>query len=361
VRKAFKAMRDLDLDAIAIQNAMHTDANFFYYTGIPDGIFENATIIMRPPDRIELISYILEKESAAGGDYELTLHDSRDGSPIVLERLQGCKRIGLNPNVLPLAKYKRLEKGLQDADFVDISKELNAIRLIKDSKEIGLMRRSARIASKVADEIPGMLRPGMTESALAADITAELLKKGSSKLAFDTIVCFGPNSAVAHHIGGDAPLKKGQFIICDYGGAVSRYSSDITRTWVFGKATAKQKRIYNAVKKAQKVAFDTMKEGVNGMEVHRKVDDSITRSGFKGKFTHSTGHALGLDVHDCGVAIHTEIDLEMKKGMVFTVEPGIYLSGYGGVRIEDDVVVRKEGVDILTTADRRLQEVVNKR
>lgn len=360
VRKAFRSIKGID--AILIQNAMHTDANFFYYTNIQEGLFEQASVVLRPPDKIELVSYILERESALGGDHELTLHRTRDGFPLVKDALEGCKRIGINANVLPLAKAMRLEKEMPGIELVDISKELNNIRLVKDRREISIMRRAARVSSRVADEIPGMLVDGMTETELAAEISRELLRKGAGTLSFFTIVCFGANAAVAHHFPDQTRLKKGDLIICDFGGSVGKYTSDITRSFVFGrKATSKQKRIYKAVQKAQKVGFRAMKDGCNGRDVHRKVDNSIIRSGFKGKFTHSTGHALGIDVHDCGVAIHTEIDLPMRSGMVFTVEPGIYLSGYGGVRIEDDVVVRKDGIELLTNASRELAEVVNKR
>ena len=362
MKKAFRTFGSLkELDAIVLQNSGHTDAAFFYFTNTSSGLFENATLLMRQPDDIELITYILERESALGGDYKLTVHKERDGTPIVLDRLEGCRRIGINAAELTVAKLKRLEKGLPGCEFVDVTKELQAIRLIKDRKEISMTRKACRIASRVAEEIPGFLHEGMTETALAAEITAELLRKGSSTLAFYTISCFGANSAVAHHVPGKTKLKKGMFIICDFGGKVGRYSADITRTYAFGKASAKQKRIYNAVKKAQSTGFRAMKEGANGMDVHRKVDQSITRSGFKGKFTHATGHALGIDVHDCGVAIHTEVDITMKSGMIFTVEPGIYIRGYGGVRIEDDVVVRKDGIDRLTNATRDLIEVVRKR
>jgi Xaa-Pro dipeptidase len=359
VKRAFKMIKGLD--AIVIQNAMHVDASFFYFTGIQEGIFENATVILRPPDKLELVSYILERESAKGGDYKLTLHRTRDGFPLVEKGMKGCKRVGINANVLPVAKMMRLEKAFPKTEFVDISKELNNIRLVKDRKEISQMRKAARASSRVADEIPGMLYEGMTETDLAAEISRELLRKGAGTLSFFTIVCFGANSAVAHHFPDETKLKKGNFIICDFGGSVGKYTSDITRSYVFGKATSKQKRIYKAVQKAQKVAFRAMKHGANGKDVHRKVDNSINRSGFKGKFTHATGHALGIDVHDCGVAIHSEIDMPMRSGMVFTVEPGIYLPGYGGVRIEDDVVVRKNGIDILTDANREMVEVYRKR
>jgi len=355
VKKAFKAIKGVD--AILLQNSNHLDASFFYFTGIQEGLFEFASVVMRPPDKLELITYELEKEAALGGDYKLTIHKSRDGLPLVLKSLKGCKKIAINAAELKLASFRRLEKALPKVEWVDITKTLDAIRLVKDDTELEFMRRACHITSRVADDIPTMVHEGMTEKELAAEITRELLKRGSSKLAFDTIVCFGPNAAIAHHFPDDSKLKRDQFIICDFGGAVGKYASDITRTFVFGKASEKMLKMYKCVEAAQKAALDMMKEGVNGRNVHKKVEATIARLGFKGKMTHSTGHGLGIDVHDCSARIHSEVEQPLKDGMVFTVEPGVYLRGFGGVRIEDDVVVRKKGIEFLTDAKRDLIEI----
>ena len=351
----FKAVKGLD--AVLLQNSNHLDASFFYFSGIQEGLFEFATIVMRPPNKIELVTYELEKEAAQGGDFKLTVHKSRDGLPYVVKALKGCKKIGINAAELKLASFRRIEKALPKVKWVDISQELNVIRCVKDEKEVAQMSKACHITSGVAESIPSMVYEGMTEKELATEITSMLLKNGSTKLAFDTIVCFGANAAIAHHFPDDTKLKKGDFIICDFGGAVGRYCSDITRTFVFGEASEKQWKMYRAVQTAQKVAMDMMRPGVNGRDVHKKVEASLARSGFKGLMTHSTGHALGLDVHDCGARIHSEVDQPFKEGMVFTVEPGIYIRGFGGVRIEDDVVVRKKGLEVLTEADRELKEI----
>lgn len=355
VRKAFKSIKGVD--AILLQNSNHLDASFFYFTGIQEGLFEFASVIMRPPDKIELVTYELEKEAAVGGDFKLTVHKARDGLPLIVRKLKGMRRIAINAAELKLASFRRLEKALPKVEWVDISKKLNELRLVKDETEIELMRRACQLTSRVADEIPSMTREGMTEKELAADITRELLVKGASKLAFDTIVCFGPNAAVPHHFPDDSKLKEGQFIICDFGGAVGRYCADITRSYVFGNASDKQKRIYKAVEDAQQAALNAIRAGVNGRDVHKKVEASLARSGFAGKMPHSTGHALGIDVHDCAARLHGEVDQPLKDGMVFTVEPGVYIKGFGGVRIEDDIVVRRKGFEFLTDADRKLIEI----
>jgi Xaa-Pro dipeptidase len=355
VRKAFKAIKGVD--AILLQNSNHPDASFFYFTGIREGLFEFASVIMRPPSHIELVTYELEKEAAVGGDFELTVHKSRDGLPLVVKRLKGCKRIAINAAELKLASFRRLEKALPKVEWVDISKKLNELRLVKDEDEIELMRKACQLTSRVAEEIPVMAREGMTEMELAADITRELLVKGASKLAFDTIVCFGANAAIPHHFPDDSKLKEGQFIICDFGGAVGRYCADITRSFVFGNASDKQKKIYTTVQKAQQAALNAIHAGANGRDVHKKVEAVLARNGFAGKMPHSTGHALGIDVHDCAARLHGEVDQPLKNGMVFTVEPGVYIKGFGGVRIEDDIVVRRKGFEFLTDADRELIEI----
>jgi Xaa-Pro dipeptidase len=352
VKKAFKAVKGVD--AILLQNSNHLDASFFYFTGIHEGLFEFASVVMRPPDKIELITYELEKEAALGGDYKLTVHKNRDGLPNVLKSLKGCKKIAINAAELKLASFRRLESALPKVEWVDISKKLDEIRLVKDKNELDLMRKACQISSRVADYIPNIIHEGMTEKELSAEITKELLKRGCSKLAFDTIVCFGPNAAIPHHFPDDSKLKKNQFIICDFGGAVGKYCSDITRTYVYGKPSDKMLKIHDCVKKAQDAAIRTMRAGVNGRDVHKKVEAVLAKYGFKGKMPHSTGHALGIDVHDCSARLHSEIDQPLKEGMVFTVEPGVYIRGFGGVRIEDDVVVRKKGVEFLTDADRGL-------
>jgi Xaa-Pro dipeptidase len=355
VKNVFKAVKGVD--AILLQNSNHLDASFFYFTGIHEGLFEFASVVMRPPDKIELITYELEKEAALGGDYKLTVHKSRDGLPSLLKSLKGCKKIAINAAELKLASFRRIEKALPKVEWVDISKTLDQIRLVKDEEELELMRKACQITSRVADDIPTMVHKGMTEKELAAEVTRELLKRGSSNLAFFTIVCFGPNAAIPHHFPDDSKLKKDQFIICDFGGAVGKYSSDITRTFVFGKASDKMLKMYKCVEAAQQAALNTMKAGVNGRAVHKKVEAVLAKYGFKGKMPHSTGHALGIDVHDCSARIHSEVDQPLKDGMVFTVEPGVYIPGLGGVRIEDDVVVRKNGVEFLTDAKRDLIEI----
>ena len=225
---------------------------------------------------------------------------------------------------------------------------------MKDAAELASLRKACAIASEVAREIPSKIKAGMKEFELAAEMAYMLQKKGAEKPNF-TIVQFGPNSAEPHYLGGSAVLKNGHFVLLDFGCIVRKYNSDITRTFVVGKATKEQKRMHAAVAEAQQVAFDMIKAGRDASEVHAAADASITKSGYKGRFTHWLGHSLGLATHD-GMRF-ADYPLKLEKNMVFTVEPGVYVPGLGGVRIEDDVVVTAGRPRLLTNAPRELIEL----
>ena len=152
-------------------------------------------------------------------------------------------------------------------------------------------------------------------------------------------------------------MKINDFVLCDFGACFNRYNSDITRTFIFGKSNDKQKKMFDTVCEAQKVAFDNIISGVKAKDVHNLVFDFIEKSEFKGRFIHSTGHSLGLNVHDGIVGFNSICEEELKENMVFTVEPGVYIPEFGGVRIEDDILIKKDGIEILTKANRNLIEI----
>ena len=152
-------------------------------------------------------------------------------------------------------------------------------------------------------------------------------------------------------------LKKGDFVLCDFGACYNRYNSDITRTFIFGKASVKQKEMYETVFEAHNIGLEEVRPGIKANKVHEAVNNYIDDTQFKGRFIHSTGHSLGLSVHDGGAKFSPTCDIELKENMVFTVEPGIYIPGYGGVRIEDDILVKKDGIEILTKTPCKIIEI----
>lgn len=358
IKKIFSNAKDID--AIVIQNAIepHIDLTFFYITELTNGLFENSTAIIKK-NELEIIIPQLEEESAKNCKAKINVYKSKDEREKLLkEKLKGIKKIGINSDELTYGSYLQL-KNFSKARFIDVSESIRKTRLVKDEKEIGLLRKACKIVSEVADEIPSLIREGVKESEVASEINYLMNKKGASSPSFTTIPAFGKNSAEPHYTSSLGKAKKGNLLLFDFGAKYQRYCSDITRTFVLGKASVQQREIYNTVLNAQQIAFDKIRQGVKGGTVHKEVEKFINNAydgKFKGKFIHSTGHSIGLSVHDGGV-LHPRMDLTLKEGMVFTVEPGIYISGFGGIRIEDDIVVKKNGIEILTNAKKELIEI----
>jgi len=196
----------------------------------------------------------------------------------------------------------------------------------------------------------------MTETEAAAEINYRMQKYGASAPSFGTNASFGPNSAEPHHEPDERKLRKNDIALFDFGALYQKYGSDITRTYFYGKATKEQERMYNVVLEAQLAAIDAIRPGKTGKEIDAVARNIIEASEFKGRFIHSLGHSIGLSVHD-GARMAPTVDLVLEEGMVLTVEPGVYQSGMGGVRIEDDIVVTAKGCRVMTTADKSLRVI----
>ncbi len=196
----------------------------------------------------------------------------------------------------------------------------------------------------------------MTERALEAQIDHDIVEKGADSPSFESIVAFGESSAFPHYTPGERRLHIGDNILVDVGARFHLYCSDITRTYFFGRAKERQRRAYSKVLEAQTKAIGAIREGASGRDVHMVAARVIDKSEFKGRFTHGLGHSLGLEVHD-GPGLGLKSTTKLARNMVMTVEPGVYLPGEGGVRIEDDVVVTKTSCRPLTSASKDLIEI----
>ncbi len=196
----------------------------------------------------------------------------------------------------------------------------------------------------------------MSELELAAEMEYRMNRHGASGRSFATIVAFGPHSAEPHYAPAETKLKAGDSIVCDFGAYYRRYASDITRSFHFGRRDDEMKKVHETVLKAQQAALAVVRPGVPSKEVHLAAAKVIDDSPWKGRLTHGVGHSIGLVVHD-GWAYGATAEDALEVGMAITVEPGIYLPGHGGVRIEDDIVVTKNGYEFLTTAPREYLEV----
>jgi Xaa-Pro dipeptidase len=362
IEKIFQHL-DPKPDALVLANAVdpHLDQTFFYVFDVPAGLFEGSLAIAHPDGQLDVLTAALESETAfeaAKKDPNVKVHVvTREETDAEAKKiLNGADTVALNYRELTHEWFLRLDKAFDSPDWVDASNGIRRARVTKDPNEIQLLRKAGEIGSKVGREIPSILKAGMTELELAAEMEYRMNKFGASGPSFSTIVGFGPHSAEPHYSPAETKLKSGDSIVCDFGAYYRRYASDITRSFHFGKRDDEMKKVHETVELAQKAALDAIKPGVPAKEVHLAAARVIDASPWKGRLIHGVGHSIGLVVHDgWGYAATAEDPLEV--GMAITVEPGIYLPGHGGVRIEDDVVVTKSGYDFLTTAPREYIEV----
>lgn len=351
----FSSMKK-DVDAIVLMNAVepNLDCSFFYATGIPNGLFEGCLAIIKSSG-IEVLTSELEALSAEEAGVHTTLFENGEGRKKLMKRkLSRLKKIGINSKELTLANYKLIKKVAGDAKLVDVSDELFEARMMKQRDEIFRISKACKIASEVCRVIPDYVTEGMLETEGAAELNYRMMKLGATGPAFTSTVAFGSKSAEPHYSPSRRSLKKGNFALFDFGASYERYVSDITRTFVCKAASKRQREMHEVVLRAQEEAIDMIEDGVHGEEVDLAARTVIDESRFKGLFIHSTGHGLGISVHDPG-SISSARDMVLREGMVLTVEPGVYIKGFGGVRIEDDVLVRKKGCKVLTSCPKDLR------
>jgi Xaa-Pro dipeptidase len=337
-------------DGILIRNGGEgsTDKAFTYLSGAVGGLFENSSIIASK-DRIKLYVFSLEEQTARATGLDVEVAGSvKQMNENLQKDLKGVRKIGLNFDSLTVNLLKETEKLLPGVEFFDASKNIMEARMVKSKEEIARLQEAAKISSEIYHGILSSLKEGMKETEVAALMNYRMMQAGASGVGFDTIVCFGENSAEPHHSPGDRKLKKGDYVLTDYGAKYKDYTADTTRTAVFGKATSEQKEIYSIVYRAQSESMNMIKPGINGKLVNQKSYDVIDATKYKGRLMHGVGHGIGLDVHDHSA--FGSSDFTIKENMAVTVEPGIYIPGFGGVRIEDDVLVTKQGYRLLTAA-----------
>ena len=220
-------------------------------------------------------------------------------------------------------------------------------RIKKDAAEVKALRKAGSLAARGFDHIRRIAKPGMRECDLAAEFESHIRKHGATKTSFDSIVAGGENAAYPHYITGNRILRKNDIVLCDIGALADGYCSDLTRTFFLGKISSLGRRIYDTVARAQQLAIRAVKPGVKTAQIDRIARDEIERAGYGRRFIHGTGHGVGVEIHEAPWVSPTSRDV-LEPGMVVTVEPGIYLEGWGGVRIEDTLLVTKTGYEILT-------------
>ena len=272
------------------------------------------------------------------------------------ERLGGVEKLGFEANDVTVAAHTTYARRLANVELVATERVVERSRWVKDDEEIGLLRAAQEATDQAFGEIIERLAVGMTERSVARDLEDAMRGAGADGPAFEPIVAFGEQAAEPHHDPGHRVLREGDVVKLDFGALVGGYHADMTRTIAFGAPSAELRKIHDVVRQAQEAAVDAVHAGVVGGDVDAVARGVIDDAGYGDRFSHGLGHGVGLEIHE-GPSLRREGADVLPAGAVVTVEPGIYVPGLGGVRIEDSVQVTGDGCRVLGTSTRELIEL----
>ncbi len=319
-----------------------------------DGQFdESAGALFITKDRLLLATdsrYELQAEKEAGA-WDLFCYKQGIAKALPeISRMLNIRRLAFESTRISFKQYMEMQKGLETfsdgIELVPVENMVEDLRVVKQEIEIQATRRALAIAESAFEKTVGSLQPGMTEKEVAWILEKNMREAGAESLSFPTIVASGPNSALPHAIPTDRRIKKGEPILFDWGARLEGYCSDTSRTIVIGEAREPFRRVFDIVVQAQQMAIAAIHSGASTKQVDSLARQHIEGQGFKGRFGHALGHGTGLAIHE-PPRLSPLSDTRLAEGMLVTVEPGIYLPDWGGVRVENQVVVRKDGADVL--------------
>lgn len=362
LNRLIQELKQAGLDAIAL----NPGPTLNYLTGIPFHLMERPVVfLIAPPHEPLLILPMLEARKLEHTPYPIqgiTYSDNPatwQGAFIKAANTLGLngKTIGIEPTWLRYLELNYLQIAMPNAIFKSAETVIASLRIQKDSQELACMRRAVLIAQEALHAALPVIRPGATERQIAGELTAQLFKGGADgNMGFAPIVSSGPNSANPHATPSDRELQPGDLLVIDWGAAVEGYYSDLTRTFAIGEIDPEYRHIAEVVKLANQAGRAAGKPGLLSGAVDNAAREVIQAAGYGEYFTHRTGHGLGLEVHEPPY-MFAENTLVLAPGMTYTVEPGIYLPGRGGVRIEDNVVITESGCETLSDLPRDLIQI----
>jgi Xaa-Pro aminopeptidase len=347
--KRMKALRDVVFEKKGFDGFLITnEANLLYFIGFPGA----ACLLI--PKTGEGIIYVygvnFEQAKAEGKGFKVELvRRSEDLLDKVANQVKNCKTKKLAVDMLNVESYRKLAKALRGKSKLEVRKKLIwELRKIKDEEELRLMRKAADLTSKGMKAAYETIKPGIREYEVATEIEYTMRSRGSWGTAFDTIVASGARSAFPHGGCKDREIRKGDLVVIDIGATYYNYRSDMTRTLVAGKPSAKQEKIYEIVRLAQEKAFQATRPNAKAKDVDAITRRVIEDAGYGEYFVHGLGHGVGLEIHE-PPTLSPESKDKLTVGNVVTIEPGIYIVDFGGIRIEDTVLVQKRRTEKLTS------------
>lgn len=338
------------VDAVLITK----EENLHYFSGFRG----DSTVLIVTHDRLVLVtdSRYTEQAAVQAPDYEIV--EQRDGLYRKAAEIAadcGVLALGFEGSALVYDAYEKLKELLGEISF-DTSLTLDRLRQVKDADEIALIRRACAIADAAFAHILTYIEPGMTELEVAAEMEHFMQREGSERPAFQTIVASGVRGSLPHGVASEKKIARGELVTMDFGAVCMGYHSDITRTVSVGHADPRQRTLYNAVMTAQQRALAAIRPGVTGIEVDRIARDSLAEEALDQYFGHGLGHSLGLEIHEEPRLSKSGNDI-LRPNMLITDEPGVYIPGWGGIRIEDTVLVTPGGAEALTRAPKEFIEI----
>jgi Xaa-Pro aminopeptidase len=297
------------------------------------------------------------REEVSGARVRISKHGLLRALADALRARKGRSKVGYSAGQVTVAQKRALDAASGSrVRWVNDANAVERLRAVKDDTELSAIQEAADVISAVFRRVPRIVRPGASELAVAAEIEHEIKRRGGSGPSFETIVASGARSAWAHARPTSKLLRKNELVVLDQGAILRSYCSDMTRTVYLGKASRKVRSLYTAVLEAQEAGKQAIRPGVTAGDVDKAARNTLKRARLDRYFTHSLGHGLGLEVHEMPRLGRGEQTI-LREGMVLTVEPGVYVEGLGGIRIEDDVVVTAKGAVDLTTAPRDFLEL----
>ncbi len=334
---------------------VHDPSNMFYLT---EGYSGEGLVYISTERRVIVTDFrYTEQASRQAPDFEVIMTDKdHKANQIVAGLVRDGKitELKAETNWLSVDSYEALRAAVgEEVSCVPLAGAPQKLRQIKTPSEVLAIRKACDITSEAFSAVLPKIREGMTEKELQIELDFTMLRLGAEGLAFSTIIAAGENGSLPHAIPGDRKIRTGDMITMDFGAKVGHYCADMTRTVAFGKPSDEMRKIYETVLRAQTMCEDSLSAGKICSDIDKLARDYIDARGYAGRFGHGLGHSVGIDIHE-EPRLSTTCSDVLKAGVVITVEPGIYVPGLGGVRIENTCLVKENGCVPLTTADKQL-------